>query len=69
LGKLFKEFTPFYHINYEEKDDKIVCHFIDLRYRLKGRFLHNGTMVLSRDYEVMEAIFHPYSMSHRVYLV
>lgn len=68
LGKAFLEFTPFFHINYEKKGDKLVCHFMDLRYRIKDRFLHNGTLVLNQKLEVEEAVFQPYSMSHRIYL-
>lgn len=68
LGKTFLEFTPFFHINYEKKGEKLVCHFMDLRYRVKDRFLHNGTLVLNQNMEVEEAVFQPYSMAHRIYL-
>lgn len=68
LGQVFHEFTPFCHINYEKKGGKLVCHFIDLRYRVRDRFLHNGVLVLDQNLEVEEAIFQPYSKSHGIYL-
>jgi len=68
LGKVFYDFTPFFHVSLEKKDDKLIYHFMDLRYRVKNRFLHNGTLVLNHKLEVEEAIFQPYSKSHRIYL-
>ncbi|MGI6145517.1 MAG: metal-dependent hydrolase [Clostridia bacterium] len=68
LGKVFRDFTPFFHVSSEKKDDKLICHFMDLRYRVKNRFLHNGTLILNHKFEVEEAIFQPYSMSRRIYL-
>jgi len=68
LGQVFRDFTPFFHVSSEKKGDKLICHFMDLRYRVKNRFLHNGTLVLNHKFEVEEAIFQPYSMSHRIYL-
>ena len=68
LGKVFCDFTPFFHVSSEKKDDKLICHFMDLRYRVKNRFLHNGTLILNHKLEVEEAIFQPYSMTRRIYL-
>lgn len=68
LGKFFLEFTPFYHVEYEDHDDKIVGHFIDLRYRFKDRFLHNGILIMDKNMVVKEAIFQPFSLSRRINL-
>lgn len=68
LGKVFGEFTPFFHVDYELVDNKFVGHFVDLRYQVKGRFLHNGTLIMNRDYHVEEAVFQPFSLSRRIYL-
>ncbi|MGI6587497.1 MAG: metal-dependent hydrolase [Peptococcia bacterium] len=68
LGQVFREFTPFFHMNFEKRGDKLICHFMDLRYRVQDRFLHNGTLVLNQKGEVEEAIFQPYSLSHCIYL-
>lgn len=68
LGQVFREFTPFFHISAKKKGDKLICHFMDMRYQLKNRFLHNGTLILNHKLEVEQAIFQPYSMSRRIYL-
>ncbi|MGI6606451.1 MAG: metal-dependent hydrolase [Peptococcia bacterium] len=68
LGQIFREFTPYVHINCEMIEGKLVCHFIDLRYRVRNRFMHNGVMVLNEQREVEKAFFLPYSTAHRIYL-
>lgn len=66
LGQIFREFTPFVHIECEKVEDKLVARFMDLRYYFKDRFLHNGTMVLDEDLKIEEAVFQPYSPSRRI---
>ncbi len=68
LGKVFSEFTPFFHIECELIDGKVVGHFMDLRYRVRDRFLHNGTLIFDDNMNVEEAIFQPFSLSRRNYL-
>ncbi len=68
LGQIFREFTPFIHVKCEKIGDKLVCHFMDLRYRVKNRFMHNGVMVLNEQREVEIAFFLPYSTAHRIHL-
>ena len=68
LGKVFSEFTPFFHIECELVEGKTVGRFMDLRYRVRGRFLHNGTIILDDNMNVEEAIFQPFSPSRRHYL-
>lgn len=68
LGQIFREFTPFFHMHSEKKGGKVICHFMDLRYRVQDRFLHNGTLVLNQKGEVEKAVFQPYSSSHCIYL-
>lgn len=69
LGRVFGEFTPFMHIECERVEDKLVARFMDLRYYIKDRFLHNGTIIFDEDMNVEEAIFQPYSPSRRIVLV
>lgn len=66
LGKLFKEFTPHFHLVINQVNDKYVVDFLDLRYLLKKDFLHTGTAVFDRHLQVVEAIFHPYSRRRKV---
>jgi len=68
LGRVFREFTPYFHISSEKKGDQLIYHFMDLRYQVKNGFLHNGTLRLNHKLEVEEAIFQPYHKSRRIYL-
>ena len=68
LGQVFKEFTPFMHIECRQEGDKIIGDFMDLRYYLKDRFLHNGTLVMDNEMNVEEAVFQPYSPARRIVL-
>lgn len=68
LGKLFKEFTPHYHLVLNQVNDKYIVRFFDLRYMLKKEFLHTGTAVLNCQQEVIEANFYPYSVKRKVNL-
>jgi inner membrane protein len=66
VGEFFKEFTPIYHIDIQEKDGYYYVKFTDLRYFIKDDFLHHATAVLSTELELLEGIFHPYSLNQRV---
>lgn len=66
LGKYFREFTPFYHVQCELVEEKYVANLMDLRYRFRGRFLHNATLVMDKDLNVEEAVFQPFSLSRRI---
>lgn len=68
LSQIFREFTPLMHVEYEQEGELIIGRFMDLRYFVKGRFLHNGTIVINSDYQVKEAIFQPYSLKRRTIL-
>ncbi len=68
LGRHFQQFTPFFHVFCEKHEDKVIGRFMDLRYYVKDRFLHNGMIVMTEDLDVEEAVFQPYSLSRRVYL-
>ncbi len=66
LGRWFQSFTPYYHIHYyQDGDNHVVC-FADLRYFVKDEFLHNATVVLSKEFEVEEAVFQPYNKERRL---
>jgi len=67
IGKLFKEFTPFFHIDYYIEDNKLIGRFIDLRYFVCNRFLHHGTVIVDKnDYQVHEELFQPYSLNNTI---
>ncbi|MBS4026025.1 MAG: metal-dependent hydrolase [Clostridia bacterium] len=66
MGKLFTEFTPHFHLVFNEVNDKYVVDFLDLRYLLKKDFLHTGTAVFDHHLQEVEAMFYPYSKRRKV---
>lgn len=66
IGRLFRNFTPYYHIQYyQDGENHIVC-FADLRYFVRNDFLHNATIVMSKECEIAEEVFQPYSKNHKL---
>lgn len=68
LGKYFRDFTPFYHLKSDFIEGKHVVQLMDLRYRVKDRFLHNATLVLDDEYNIEQAIFQPFCLTKKIYL-
>jgi inner membrane protein len=66
MGKLFAEFTPHFHLVFNEVNDKYVVDFLDLRYLLKKDFLHTGTAVFDHRLQEVEAMFYPYSKRRKI---
>lgn len=67
IGSLFKEFTPFFHIEYYIEDNKLIGTFIDMRYFVKNRFLHQGTIIVDKNnYQVQRELFQPYDPQNRI---
>jgi inner membrane protein len=64
VAKFFAEFTPFYHIAWDE--GKKIFKFIDVRYYIRNSFLHHATAKVNEQFEVIEQKFHPYSMKKNV---
>lgn len=67
IGIIFKEFTPLFHIDYFIEGNKIIGRFIDLRYFVKNRFLHQGTVIVDKNnYAVEKELFQPYSPNNSI---
>ncbi|KJS83740.1 MAG: hypothetical protein JM58_12120 [Peptococcaceae bacterium BICA1-8] len=67
IGKLFKDFTPFFHIDYYIEDNKLIGKFTDMRYFVRNRFLHHATVIVDKDdYQVEKALFQPYSPQNNI---
>ena len=64
VAKFFAEFTPFYHVVWD--DTKRIFKFIDIRYYIRNTFLHHATVQLDHDYEIVDQKFHPYSINRSV---
>ena len=61
IGKFFKEFSPHYHIDWisDGKNHKAVI--TDLRYYVKGSYLHQATALIISQLEPIYSAFKPYS--------
>lgn len=66
LGKLFQELTPYWHVSYCLEEGKHIVKFLDLRYRMKNDFMHTGTLVMDKERDVVEAVFHPFHANRNV---
>ncbi|MDK2822500.1 MAG: inner membrane protein [Clostridia bacterium] len=67
MGKIFKEFTPFFHVDYKIEDNKLIGIFIDMRYFVRNSFLHHATVIVdTNDYKVEKALFQPYNLENKI---
>ncbi len=67
LGQLFRDFTPHFLVKYERTpDNKHQVVFIDLRYHLGKRFLHQAMVRYHERGEIEEALFQPYHPNRKI---
>lgn len=69
VGKFFQKFTPIYHVDIQEHGGYYYVTFTDLRFIVKGEFMHHATAILSKDLEIVQGVFHPYSFKQNVSLI
>lgn len=64
LGIIFSDFSPNLHVKILESDQEgeIVLRVIDLRYFFKNEFLHQATLVIDPEFNLLASYFHPYSL-------
>lgn len=60
LGRLFREFTPLFHVSLHPTEDGHLVKFFDLRYHLRQQFLHTGTAIFNKENKLVEEVFSPY---------
>lgn len=63
VGKFFSDFTPASHVICENIGNVTRYVFIDLRYYIRGNFLHHAVLEMDKDDNVVNASFNPYSMN------
>ena len=63
VGKFFAEFTPVSHVLCENIGNVTRYIFIDLRYYIRGDFLHHAVLEMDKDDNIINASFSPYSMN------
>lgn len=66
LGRIFQNFTPYFHIHHCIEDGKHVVRFCDLRYYFREDFLHNGKVVFDETENIVYAVFQPYSRNRKI---
>ncbi len=66
LGKMFREFTPHFHVIINPWQQGYLVKFLDLRYCLKQEFLHSATIFFNHRQEIAEQIFHPYHKNRKI---
>ncbi|KPU42260.1 hypothetical protein OXPF_40440 [Oxobacter pfennigii] len=65
-AKYFKEFTPIFHIDFEKINDGYKALLTDLRYILKGEFLHHATIIYDEKMNILEEKFNPYNINKNI---
>ncbi len=68
LGKYFSDFSPNFHVVEVPKDTGCELKVVDLRYFLRGEFMHHGLVELDQHRRVMASYFMPYSLQRRIAL-
>lgn len=61
LGKMFKEFTPIFHVFCKRNKQGHEVIFIDLRYLFKDEFMHSATGLFNKQQQLIKGLFHPYN--------
>lgn len=69
LGEVFQDFTPHFHITHSLSQDCHVIKFLDLRYYIRNDFLHRGTLILDKQFNLVEGIFQPYHKNRRIRVI
>ena len=66
IGRFFKEFSPHYHIDWisDGKNHKAII--TDLRYYVKGSYLHHATALFNSQLELIYSAFQPYSKQREI---
>lgn len=66
LGKFFKEFSPYYHIQWKREGENYCAIISDLRYFIKGNYLYNGAVLFNSYLEPIKYIFKPYNLGKKI---
>lgn len=69
LGRLFKEFTPYFYVYSFEKNGMHFVKFLDLRYFNGSDFLHTATAVFDDSFKLIDSIFHPFRKNNNIRIV
>lgn len=66
LGEYFHTFSPNFHAVKTSEGEQEVIKLIDLRYFIKGKFMHHGTIELDQLGNVVQSYFQPYELHRKI---
>lgn len=66
LGLYFKNFTPIFHVEFEQEKNGSIVRMIDLRYKVRNGFKHHAMFYYSDNEQLIKSVFHPFSMKNKV---
>lgn len=66
IGEFFKDFSPHYHIKWIEDGENHRAVITDLRYFVKGNYLHHATALFNEQLELIYAAFQPYNKQREI---
>lgn len=60
-GRIFRQFTSYYHISYWEEKGKYFVKLMDLRFKNKTDFFYKAVLIFNQHQSLEEAYFHRHS--------
>lgn len=68
IGEKFSTFSPNLHVNVipSEVEGHITLRIVDLRYYFKRDFLHQATLVIDQEFNIISSFLHPYSINKAI---
>ncbi|QNO14250.1 metal-dependent hydrolase [Alkalicella caledoniensis] len=66
LGLYFKNFTPIFHVEFEQEKNGFIVKMIDLRYKVKNGFKHHAMFYYSDNSQLIKSVFHPFNMDNQI---
>lgn len=66
IGKFFKDFSPHYHVEWTNDGENHRAIITDLRYYVKGGYLHHATALFDEKLKPVYAAFQPYSKQREI---
>jgi inner membrane protein len=68
IGEKFSTFSPNLHVKVipSEVEGQITLRIVDLRYYMKKDFLHQATLVIDQEFNIISSLLHPYSINKAI---
>jgi inner membrane protein len=66
IGRQFSKFSPNLHIKILEEGTHTVLRIVDLRYFFKKEFMHQATVVIDPEYNILSSLMHPYTLKNAI---